>query len=319
MSVDYLRVSVTNRCNLRCVYCHPLSDYGLVECEEILTFDEILRIIRLFAECGIKKVRLTGGEPLVRKNIVHLVRKLSAIVGIKELSITTNGVFLEPLAAELKTAGLQRANISVDSIERGCYERITGFDLLPRIAKGIYKAIEVGLTPVKINSVIIKGLNDSEEQIVALAGMSVHLPVTVRFIEYCPTCKYTKAAGDYLPNREVRAVIERKYGPLSSVVMANSNGPALYFKVRDSAGAIGFISGRSSTFCFSCNRLRLTSDGKLMPCLYSAHTYDLKRLIRNRASDRQMQDLLNRIISEKGSYTKLNSFKEGFSMCKVGG
>ena len=319
MSVDYLRVSVTNRCNLRCVYCHPLSDYGLVECEEILTFDEILRIIRLFAECGIKKVRLTGGEPLVRKNIVHLVRKLSAIVGIKELSITTNGVFLEPLAAELKTAGLQRANISVDSIERGCYERITGFDLLPRIAKGIYKAIEVGLTPVKINSVIIKGLNDSEEQIVALAGMSVHLPVTVRFIEYCPTCKYTKAAGDYLPNREVLAVIERKYGPLSSVVMANSNGPALYFKVRDSAGAIGFISGRSSTFCFSCNRLRLTSDGKLMPCLYSAHTYDLKRLIRNRASDRQMQDLLNRIISEKGSYTKLNSFKEGFSMCKVGG
>jgi len=319
MSVDYLRVSVTNRCNLRCVYCHPLGDCGLKECREILRFEEIRRIVRLFADCGIKKVRLTGGEPLLRKNIVQLVRKLSVIAGIDELTATTNGVFLEPLAAELKAAGLQRVNISVDSIERGCYKRITGFDLLPRVAKGIYKAIEVGLTPVKINSVIVKGLNDSEEQIVALAGMSVHLPVTVRFIEYCPTSKYTKPSSDYLPNKEVRAIIEGKYGPLSSVVMAHSNGPALYFKVRDSAGAIGFISSRSSTFCFSCSRLRLTSDGKLMPCLYSAHTYDLERLIRNGASDRQIRELLNRIISEKSNYTKLNSFKEEFSMYKVGG
>jgi cyclic pyranopterin phosphate synthase len=319
MSVDYLRVSVTNRCNLRCVYCHPLSDYGLVECEEILTFDEIHRIIRLFAECGIKKVRLTGGEPLVRKNIVQFVRRLAAIDGIEELSATTNGVFLESLAAELKDAGLQRVNVSVDSIERESYERITGFDLLPRIAKGIYKAIEVGLTPVKINSVIIKGLNDSVEQITALAQLSVHLPVTVRFIEYCPTCKYTKPAGDYLPNEEVHAIIEREYGALSRVIMGCGNGPALYFKIRDSAGTIGFISGRSSIFCRSCNRLRLTSDGILMPCLYSSHTYDLKKLIRNQASDRQIRDLLNRIISEKGSYTRLNSYKKDFSMCGVGG
>ncbi len=319
MSVDYLRVSVTNRCNLRCVYCHPLSDYGFIECEEILTFDEIHRIIRLFAECGIKKVRLTGGEPLVRKNIVQFVRKLAAINGIEELSATTNGVFLESLAAELKEAGLQRVNVSVDSIERESYERITGFDLLPRIAKGIYKAIEVGLTPVKINSVIIKGLNDSVEQITALAQLSVHLPVTVRFIEYCPTCKCTKPAGDYLPNEEVHSIIEREYGALSRVIMGCGNGPALYFKIRDSAGTIGFISGRSSIFCRSCNRLRLTSDGILMPCLYSSHTYDLKKLIRNQADDWEIRDLLNRIISEKGSYTRLNSHKKDFSMCGVGG
>ena len=319
MSVDYLRVSITNRCNLRCVYCHPLSNCGFKEHRDILSFDEIHRIVRIFTRCGIRKVRLTGGEPLLRKNIVQLVRELSVIDGIKELSITTNGVFLEPLAEELKAAGLQRVNISVDSIERGSYKRITGFDLLPGVTKGIYKAIEAGLTPVRINSVIIKGLNDSEEQILALAGMSIHLPVAVRFIEYCPTSKYTKPASDYLPNKEVRAIIEDKYGPLSSVVMAHSNGPALYFKVRHSAGAIGFISSRSSTFCFSCSRLRLTSDGKLMPCLYSAHTYDLKRLILNGASDRQIRELLNRIISEKSNYTKLNSFKEEFSMCKVGG
>ncbi len=286
---------------------------------EILRIEEIRRIVRLFAECGIKKVRLTGGEPLLRSNIVQLVHELAAIAGIEELSITTNGVFLEQLAAKLKGAGLQRVNISVDSIERETYKRITGFDLLPEVIKGIYRAIEVGLRPVKINSVIIKGANDSKTQIAALAGMSVHLPVAVRFIEYCPTNRCTRPASDYLPNRAVRAIIERKYGALCDVVMGHGNGPALYFKIRDSAGAIGFISGRSAIFCSSCSRLRLTSDGQLMPCLYSARAHDLKRLIRNGASDRQMQDFLDRIITEKVNYTKLNSFKEDFSMCKIGG
>jgi len=319
MSVDCLRVSVTNRCNLRCVYCHPVGDSGLIESKEVLRFDEIRRIVELFADCGIKKVRLTGGEPLLRNNIVRLVCELASIIGIEELSVTTNGVFLEPLAAELKAAGLQRVNISVDSMERASYKRITGFDLLPEVINSIYRAIEVGLTPVKINSVILRGVNDSEKQITALAEMSVNLPVSVRFIEYCPTNKYTKPASDYLPNRIVRTIIEHKYGPLSGVVMDCGNGPALYFKMRDSAGTIGFISGRSSKFCHSCNRLRLTSDGKIMPCLYSARTHDLKRLIRNGTSDRQIHDFLNRIITEKRNYTKSNSSKEEFSMCKIGG
>ena len=319
MSVDYLRISVTDRCNLRCIYCNPLGDCGCIAPREILRFEEIERIARLFAECGINKFRLTGGEPLVRKDIVRLVAKLATIPNIDDLALTTNGVLLAPLAVPLKAAGLQRINISVDSAERESYKQITGFDLLPKVTKGIHKAIEAGLEPVKINSVIIKGLNDSEEQILALAAMSVDLPVTVRFIEYCPTGQYTNPESDYLPNRDVRSIIERKYGPLSSVVMEHSPGPALNFKFRDSAGAVGFISGRSSIFCRSCNRLRLTSDGKIKPCLYSAHTYDLKKLIRGQASDRQIRDLLKRIISEKGNYTKLNSLKEGFSMCKVGG
>ena len=319
MSIDCLRVSVTDRCNLRCVYCHPLPDCGLIEREEILEFEEILRIVRLFAECGIKKVRLTGGEPLLRRDIVRLVRELAAIADIEELSVTTNGVFLESLATELKAAGLQRVNISVDSIERKIYERITGFDLLPGIIEGIYRAIDVGLTPVKINSVIIKGLNDSEKQITALADMSVDLPLSVRFIEYCPTNKSTRPATDYVPNAAVRAVIERKYGPLSDTVMSFGNGPAEYFKAPGSAGTIGFISGRSSTFCNPCSRLRLTSDGKVMPCLYSAGAHDIKTLIRNGESDRQIRDFLNRIITEKANYTKSNSLKEEFSMCKIGG
>ncbi len=180
MSVDYLRISVTDRCNLRCIYCNPLGSCGFIEHKEILSFEEIHRIARLFVGCGITKVRLTGGEPLVRRNIVHLVRELAGIEGVEELTLTTNGILLEPVAAELKAAGLQRINISVDSTERENYKQITGFDSLPRVTRGIYKAIEVGLTPVKINSVIMRDVNVS--QIATLAEMSVYLPVIVRFI-----------------------------------------------------------------------------------------------------------------------------------------
>jgi cyclic pyranopterin phosphate synthase len=317
MSVDYLRISVTDRCNLRCIYCNPLGSCGFIERREILSFEEIHRIARLFVGCGITKVRLTGGEPLVRRNIVHLVRELAGIEGVEELTLTTNGILLEPVAAELKAAGLQRINISVDSTERKNYKQITGFDSLPRVTRGIYKAIEVGLTPVKINSVIMRDVNVS--QIATLAQMSVYLPVIVRFIEYCPTGKYTKAVTDYVANSKVHKIIESKFGPLSAVLAGDTHGPALYFKVRNSAGAIGFISGRTSVFCKSCTRLRLTSDGKLRPCLYSAHQYDLKKLIRSGASDKQVLTLLERIIEEKHRYTKFNSFTEEFSMRKVGG
>ncbi len=207
--------------------------------------------------------------------------------------------------------------LSIDSLEASSYKKITGYDFSSDVLLGIRKAIEVGLQPVKINAVILKGINHS--QVAALAGMSVNLPVTVRFIEYCPTNKCTRPATDYVPNAAVRAVIERKYGPLSGTVMDRGNGPAEYFKAPGSAGTIGFISGRSSTFCRSCSRLRLTSDGKVMPCLYSARAHDIKTLIRNGESDRQIRDFLSRIITEKANYTKSNSLKEEFSMCKIGG
>jgi cyclic pyranopterin phosphate synthase len=319
MSIDCLRLSVTDRCNLRCIYCHPQPDCSLVERQDKLEFEEILRIVRLFSECGIKKLRLTGGEPLVRRDIVRLVHELAAIAGIEDLSVTTNGIFLESLAAELKAVGLRRVNISVDSIERKTYKRMTGFDMLPGVLDGIHKAIEVGLLPVKLNCVIIKDLNNSVEQITALASMSVDLSLSVRFIEYFPTNKSTRPATDYVPNAIVRAAIERKYGPLSGAVMNPGNGPAEYYKVPGSAGTIGFISGRSSNFCRSCSRLRLTSDGKLMPCLYSARAYDLKALIRLGQSDRQIRSYMKHIIAEKADYTKYSSSKEEFSMCRIGG
>lgn len=317
MSVNYLRISVTDRCNLRCIYCDPLRDCEFIPRKEILTFEEIHRIAGLFAQCGITKIRLTGGEPLVRTNIVRLVRQLAQLSGIDEITLTTNGVLLESMASQLKAAGLKRVNVSADSAQRKSYKQITGYDLLNEVTRGIYKALEVGLKPVKINSVIIKGVNVS--QIPALAQLSVHLPVAVRFIEYCPTSRYTRPASDYVPNSEVRRIIEHKFGPLTSTLPGSGNGPALYFKIADSTGCIGFINGRSSHFCRSCNRLRLTSDGKVRPCLYSARSYDLKELIRSGASDRQVLTLLKKIITEKGAFTKSNSFTEEFCMRKVGG
>jgi len=317
MRIDYLRVSVTDRCNLRCIYCNPLGDCDFLQRDEVLTFEEIQRVVRLFVECGINKVRLTGGEPLVRKNIVRLVRMLAEITGIEELSLTTNGVLLELAAEELKAAGLSRVNISVDSAERWNYQRITGFDFLEKVKKGIYKAIEVGLTPVKINTVVLKGIN--EQDVAALAQLSVEMPIAVRFIEFCPTESNTKQGGYFVPNSQVRGSIVSRFGPLAAMVMVNSNGPAVYFKIKDSAGAVGFISGKSTFFCRLCNRLRLTSDGKVKPCLYSAANYDIKRLIRAGSGDEQVLDLLKRIIGEKANYTKLNSPAVEFSMRSVGG
>jgi len=205
----------------------------------------------------------------------------------------------------------------VDSVERGSYKHITGFDLLSKVTKGIYKAIEVGLTPIKLNTVVIRDVNVS--QIPALAQMSLALSVAVRFIECCPTSKHIKLASAYVPNSEVRRIIERKFGPLSPVLVSDTDGPALYFRLKNSAGTIGFISSRSSIFCQKCNRLRLTSDGKVSPCLYSAHHYDVKKLIRSGASDQAVLNLLKKILHEKGRYTKLNSPAPEFYMQKIGG
>lgn len=319
MDVDYLRISVTDRCNLRCVYCNPLGCCDVTPCEEVLTVEEIKRAVKLLVDCGIRKVRITGGEPLLRGDIIRLIEGLADIAGIEDISLTTNGVFLGSFVSELQAAGLQRVNVSVDSMDRQTYKEITGLDLLPSVADGIHKAIKAGLTPVKINSVIMKGMNDNNEQITALAEMSVHLPIAVRFIEYCQTNMYTEPVGDYVPNRIVRTVIERRYGPLSGDVVVRGNGPAVHFKIKGSLGAIGFISGRSSIFCPSCRRFRLTSDGKLMPCLYSPQSYDLARLIRNDMADEQIRDFLKTIIGEKARFTKLNAFKEDVCMRRIGG
>ncbi|MBL7185828.1 MAG: GTP 3',8-cyclase MoaA [Phycisphaerae bacterium] len=317
MGVNCLRISVTDRCNLRCVYCRPQHDCDFIEREEVLKSDEIHRIVRLFADCGVDRVRLTGGEPLIRKDITSLVTRLAATKGVSELTLTTNGVLLYQMADELKAAGLDRINVSIDSLEASSYKKIAGYDFSSKVVRGIRKAIEVGLEPVKINAVILRGINHS--QVVALAAMSIDLPVTVRFIEYCPTSSNTQAAEDYMPYDEIRTIIEDAFGPLCNATIERGNGPALYFRIKNSAGAIGFIAGRSTVFCESCNRLRLTSDGRVKPCLYSPAEYDIRQLIRADAPDEQVRDVLKKIIAGKHAFTRLNSPAQEFSMRKVGG
>jgi cyclic pyranopterin phosphate synthase len=221
------------------------------------------------------------------------------------------------MAGELKKAGLDRINISIDSLEASSYKRITGYDFLSKVISGIKKAIEVGLQPVKINAVILKGINHS--QVASLAGMSVKLPVTVRFIEYCPTNNDTQSADDYMSYHEIRMIIEDTHGPLSNATIECNNGPALYYKIKNSRGAIGFIAGRSTIFCKSCNRLRLTCDGKIKPCLYSPREYNIRQLIKGGISDEKLQGVLKKIIVQKHAFTRLNSPAERFSMRKVGG
>jgi cyclic pyranopterin phosphate synthase len=318
-NVDYLRVSVTDRCNLRCSYCNPMSFHGERKIADLLTVDEIRYIAGLLIKCGINKVRLTGGEPLLRADIPGMVHAMSMIDGITDLSVTTNGVLLESLADELKSAGLHRVNISVDSTNRENYRRITGFDLLPEVLKGINKALDVGLNPVKLNSVIIKGVNSSTEEITSLARLSVALPVIVRFIEYCPTNYFPGSADGFVPNSEVRKIIEDEFGRLGDAAPITGSGPAVYFKINNASGAVGFISGMTSMLCHECNRLRLTCDGKFTPCLYSSKRYDLRALLENQADDDVMARFIGRIIREKRNYTRVNRDWKEFSMQRIGG
>ncbi len=317
MSVDYLRISVTDRCNLRCIYCNPLGRARLVEGGGVLSSDEIARVVELSTQCGIRRVRLTGGEPLLREDIVELVRRLAAIPGVEDLSMTTNGVLLASMAGELKKTGLKRVNISLDAIDRDCYQRIVGADALPQVLDGMHKAIEVGLSPVRVNCVLMRDVNVS--QIEPLAEMTLRLPVAVRFIEYCPTTHLTGPASCYVPTREVRGVIESRFGPLSDLVLPDSGGPALYSRIEDAVGAIGFISGRSSVFCHRCTRLRLSSDGRIKCCLYGGCFYDVGSLLRAGADDDAILSLLHKALREKSRHTKLNAAAGEFLMQQIGG
>jgi len=316
-NIDYLRVSVTDRCNLRCIYCNPLGHARLADGRETLHSDEIVRVVGLCTQCGIRRVRLTGGEPLLREDIIDLVRRLARIPGVDDLSMTTNGVLLGPMAAELKEAGLRRVNISLDAMDRECYGRIAGADMLSRVIEGLHEAIEIGLAPVRVNCVVIRDVNLS--QIEALAGMSLRLPVAVRFIEYVPTTRLTGPASCYVPNSEVRDIVESRFGPLSDFVMPDSGGPAAYSRIENALGAVGFISGRSSVFCRHCTRLRLSSDGQIKPCLYSGRHYDVGRLLRAGADDGAILGLLRRALREKSQYTKLDAAGGDFLMQQIGG
>ena len=289
--IDYLRISLTDKCNFRCIYCMPAEGVRQMGHDEILRIEEIETIARVATRIGIRSVRLTGGEPLVRKGVVDLVAALHDMPGIENVSMTTNGVLLPKMASDLKRAGLSRVNISLDTLDPEQFTEVTRVGRLESALAGIEAALETGFDPVKINAVTVRSLN---QDYLAFAKLSVDRPLHVRFIEYMPVGESTGSDGtgwgkkDVVPSEELLGIIneraraegmpeleplDRDHGPLGW-------GPARYFAFPGAQGTVGFISPLSRHFCSECNRLRLTADGKLRPCLFSDREIDVRTALR---------------------------------------
>jgi len=317
--IDYLRISITDRCNLRCVYCMPESGVKLFEHKDILTYEEIIRVADIAASLGVRKIRLTGGEPLIRKNISYLIASLKAIKGIEDISLTTNGILLEKYATGLADSGLNRINISLDTLRPGRYREITrGGDITP-VLRGIDAAEKAGLLPIKINMVPIRNLNDDE--IPDFARMTLTTPRHVRFIEFMPIGSRDLWSDEkYISTDELRKTVE-KIAPLMPVRL-RKNGPAKYFRLEGASGVIGFISALTHHFCGDCNRLRLTADGRLRPCLFSETEIDLKPALRMQPSNKEVERLLRLAIEVKPEGHKIDQRDDLSSlknMSRIGG
>jgi cyclic pyranopterin phosphate synthase len=298
--INYLRISVTDRCNLRCVYCMPPKGIELRSHHEILTFEEIARVVEAAAAIGIDRIRLTGGEPLARLGLPDLVRMIAAVPGIDDISMTTNGTLLARHADALAAARLHRVNVSLDTLRPERFRHITRRGRLTDVWDGIEAAQRAGLTPIKLNAVVIRGMN--EDEVTDFAQKTLTSSWHVRFIEIMPLGDNAAWAGDgYVSMTEVRARIEAAFGTLEPVGGPAGNGPARYYRVPGAAGTLGFITPVSEHFCFSCNRLRLTADGKLRPCLLSDAESDLRAPLRAGAGQEELADLLLSGIRSKPS------------------
>ena len=294
--IDYLRISLTDRCNFRCIYCMPEEGVCAMSHDEILRIEEIETIARVATRIGIKSVRLTGGEPLVRKGVVDLVQALHDMPEIENISMTTNGVLLPQMADDLKKAGLSRVNISLDTLDPEQFKFITRVGKIESTLKGIDAALEAGFNPVKINAVTVRSLN---QDYLAFAKLSIDRPLHVRFIEYMPVGESTGSDGtgwgkqDVVPSEELLGIINERARAegLPELVSAGNDdkpigwGPARYFEFPGALGTVGFISPLSRHFCSECNRLRLTADGKLRPCLFSDREIDVRAALREGGED----------------------------------
>ena len=289
--IDYLRISLTDRCNFRCIYCMPADGVCMMGHDEILRIEEIEAITRVATSIGIRSVRLTGGEPLVRKGVVDLVRALHKMEGIDNISMTTNGVLLPEMAGDLKEAGLSRVNISLDTLDPAQFEFITRVGKIESTLKGIDAALAAGFNPVKINAVTVRSL---KQDYLAFAKLSIDQPLHVRFIEYMPVGESTGSDGsgwgkeDVVPSEELIEIINERAAaegmpalePIDGDGKPIGWGPARYFQFPGAQGTVGFISPLSRHFCSECNRLRLTADGKLRPCLFSDRELDIRAALR---------------------------------------
>jgi cyclic pyranopterin phosphate synthase len=303
---DNLRISVTDRCNIRCFYCMPEQDVKFEPRENLLTFEEIERFVRVAVTLGVRKLRITGGEPLVRKDLAVLIRKLSAIEGIQDLALTTNGVLLAQQAEALYEAGLRRLNVHLDTLDRERFKHITRRDDLPRVLEGIETARRLGFGPIKINAVAVKNL--VEPDIVPLARYGRERDIEIRYIEFMPL----DAQGLWERERvlmmdEMLAMLAREIGPLEEIPDRDPRAPATEYRFADGIGRVGFIASVSKPFCLNCNRVRITSDGKLRYCLFAIEETDVRALLRHNGSDEEIATAIRACVRDKWIGHEINT------------
>ena len=319
--IGSVRISVTDKCNFRCTYCMPAEGLEWLRRDEILTFEEITRLVSILAAMGVGDVRLTGGEPLVRRDLPELVRMLGTIPGVDDLSLTTNGILLDRLARPLVEAGLRRVNVSLDSLDHVRFAEITRRDALDQVLAGLAEAERYPeLRPIKINCVAIKGF--TEDEVPALAELARRKPYVVRFIEFMPLdADHAWTADQVLTGGAIRALIEERHGPLVEIP-AKASSTARRFRFADGRGELGFVNPVSEPFCSSCDRIRVTADGQLRTCLFSRREWDLKTALRDGRTDAQIADFLRFAVRHKELKHRVN--EPGFvrasrSMSQIGG
>lgn len=303
--ISYLRVSVTDRCNERCRYCMPEEEQVWTPKEEVLTYDEMLRVVTVGATLGVRKIRVTGGEPLTRPGIADFCARVSTTPGIEEVGISTNGTLLSKqdkgitMAEGLVQAGVRSANISLDSLDRAAYQLSTRRDLLPKVLEGIDAAIAAGFRSIRLNCVLMK--NQTEKELVPLIQYAWEKGLLLRFIELMPVSTQDVLSEDnFLSTGVARQMIEQHFGPLTPLPDFKTNGPAAYYAIPGTEQKVGFIGAMTNLhFCESCNKLRLTSDGKLRPCLGSWLEFDLRQGLRENCSDEELAGLIKSVVARK--------------------
>jgi cyclic pyranopterin phosphate synthase len=318
--INYLRISLTDRCNLRCVYCMPMHRLVFVPGEELLTVDELEKVVRAAVDVGFNKVRLTGGEPTLRQDIVEIVRRLATIDGVNKLVMTTNGYRLPYIAQDLADAGLKRVNIHIDSLNKESIPKIMRLGRFDKAWAGIEAAEKAGLTPIKLNTVITRGYND--EAAVDLARLTLERPWHVRFIELMPFAGPAEIAlNNYVSSEEVKSRIEAELGPLFAVNNGQLDGEAQMYRLVGAEGMVGFISPVSNPYCDDCNRMRLTADGRIRMCLLSDKEVNFRDSLRNGGTHQDLVALFERAIQTKPVGHQLNNgvHPEARTMSQIGG
>jgi len=304
--ISYLRVSITDRCNERCSYCMPRELQEWLPREDVLSYEETLRIIRVAADLGVKKIRVTGGEPLVRRNILEFIHEIPKIPGIKQLGLSTNGTLLaretspgQTMAAALRAAGVQSINVSLDTLDSNDYAQITGRDFHDEVLRGIDAAITAGFEQIKLNTVLMRGRN--EDQLIPLIEFAATRNLILRFIEMMPvTTTEVLSDANFLPVAETKRAIENQFGDLIPEQSFRTSGPATYYQIPGRDQRIGFIGAMTNLhFCESCNKLRLTCDGKLRPCLGSYLEFDIMKPLRSGASDDELRQFFVDVVERK--------------------